>query len=161
MGKINQAEKLSRELNAEWPVGTDAQKYWLPVIQAQIELQRGRPLKALEDLSSPSAPLEFAAPPPISAATLYPAFIRGEAYLAAHDVPRAAIELQKLRDHRDSLANYPLGPLALAQLGRTAALAGDNQKARQSYHEFFDVWKDADSTIPALKESRAEYSKLR
>jgi DNA-binding winged helix-turn-helix (wHTH) protein/tetratricopeptide (TPR) repeat protein len=160
MGKINRAEELCRELNADWPVGTDAQLYWLPVIHAQIELERGRPLKALEDLSSPSAPLEFAAPPPISVATLYPVYIRGEAYLAAHDVPHAAIEFQKLRDHRDSLVNYPLAPLALAQLGRTDTLAGDNQKARQSYHEFFDVWKDADPTIQALKESRAEYSKL-
>ncbi|MGA2534380.1 MAG: winged helix-turn-helix domain-containing protein [Terracidiphilus sp.] len=160
LGNIRQAEELCRELNAEWPAGTYAQKYWLPVIKAQIELGRRKPLKALEELSSPSAPLEFAAPPPISVATLYPAYIRGQAYLAAHDVGHAAIEFQKLRDHRDSLANYPLGPLALAQLGRTYTLAGDNQKARQSYREFFDVWKDADPRIQALKESKAEYSKL-
>jgi hypothetical protein len=50
--------------------------------------------------------------------------------------------------------------MAFAGLARAYALAGDSEKARQNYHEFFDLWKDADPTIPCLKELKAEYSEL-
>jgi DNA-binding winged helix-turn-helix (wHTH) protein/tetratricopeptide (TPR) repeat protein len=160
LGNLKQAEALMRQLDAQWPVGTYVQKYWLPVIRAETELGKRQPSKALEDLSSPTSPLEFASPPAIPVATLYPAYVRGMAYLAANDGPRAVIEFQKLRDHKSSLANYPLASLALAGLARAYTLTGDGQKARQNYQEFFDLWKDADPSIQLLRDSKAAYSKL-
>jgi hypothetical protein len=33
--------------------------------------------------------------------------------------------------------------------------------ARQSYQDFFALWKDADPDVPVLREARIEYSKLK
>lgn len=160
LGQLKQAEALSRQLDAQWPAGTYVQRYWRPIIRAEIELRKGQPFRALDDLKLPAAPLEFANPPAIPVATLYPAYVRGVAYLAAGDGPRAAIEFQKLRDHKNSLANYPLGSLALAGLARAYTITGDSQKARQNYGEFFELWKDADPAIQLLRESKTAFSKL-
>ena len=46
---------------------------------------------------------------------LYPVYVRGEAYLAAHQGKEAAAEFQKILDHRGIVVNEPIG--ALAHLG--------------------------------------------
>jgi DNA-binding winged helix-turn-helix (wHTH) protein/tetratricopeptide (TPR) repeat protein len=160
VGQVQQAETLSKQLNDQFPQGTYIQKYWLPLIRAEMDMRAGRFSKAVDDLSLLNPPLELSAPAALGMATLYPVYVRGQAYLAAGDGPRAAIEFQKLRDHRTLLANYPLESLALAGLGRAYARAGDSQKARQNYEAFFDLWKDADPAIPFLKELKREHSKL-
>jgi predicted phage-related endonuclease len=33
-------------------------------------------------------------------------------------------------------------------------------RALSAYKEFFELWKDADSDIPILKEAKAEFAKL-
>ena len=92
--------------------------------------------------------------------TLYPAYLRGQAYLAAHNGSAAATEFQKLVDHRGIVINFPLGALAHLGLARAYALSGDTAKSKTAYHDFFAVWKDADPDIPILKEAKAEYAKL-
>jgi eukaryotic-like serine/threonine-protein kinase len=159
-GKLTQAEVLSSQLNDKSPADTYVQKYWLPTIRSEMDLKKGRSSKALDDLSLLNFPLELAGPPVLPVATLYPAYARGEAYLAAHDGPQAAIEFRKIIEHRTLLANYPLESMAFAGLARAYAFAGDSEKARQNYHKFFDLWKDADPTIPCLKELKTEYSEL-
>jgi hypothetical protein len=54
--------------------------------------------------------------PPLQVGTLYPTFLRGQAYLLAHD--GAAIEFQKLLDHRSIVLNFPTGVLAHLGLAR-------------------------------------------
>jgi predicted Zn-dependent protease len=125
-----------------------------------MDLNAGRSLKAVDDLSLLNPPLELAGPTVLPVATLYPAYLRGQAYLAAGDGPRAVIEFQKLRDHRTLLANYPLESIAIAGLARACARAGDSQEARQNYHALFDLWKDGDTASPFLKQLKAEYSRL-
>jgi eukaryotic-like serine/threonine-protein kinase len=141
IGDAGQAETLCRELNQEWPLGTYVQKYWLPLIQGEIDLRAGRASKAVDDLSVATAPLEFSAPPATILATLYPAYVRGQAYLASDDSRAAIAEFQKLIDHKGLLVNYPLGPLARLGLARAYARSGDIPKARQAYHEFLELWK--------------------
>ena len=53
-----------------------------------------------------------------------------------------------------------LGPLAQLQLARTQVLNGDTAAGRKSYQDFLGLWKDADPTVPILKEAKAEYAKL-
>ena len=93
--------------------------------------------------------------------TLYPAYLRGQAYLAAHNGTAAATEFQKFLDHRGIVLNFPLGALAHLGLARAYALSGDTTKARTAYQDFFALWKDADSDIPILKEAKADYEKLK
>ena len=91
---------------------------------------------------------------------LYPVYVRGEAYLAAHQGREAAAEFQKILDHRGIVLNEPIGPLAHLQLGRAYAMQGDMTKARAAYNDFLTLWKNADPDTPILKQAKAEYAKL-
>jgi len=91
---------------------------------------------------------------------LYPVYVRGEGYLAAHQGKEAAAEFQKILNHRGIVLNEPIGALAHLQLGRAYVLQGDAAKARAAYQDFLTLWKDADPDIPILKQAKAEYAKL-
>jgi eukaryotic-like serine/threonine-protein kinase len=93
--------------------------------------------------------------------TLYPVYVRGKAYLAAHQGNEAAAEFQKILDHRGIVGNEPIGTLAHLGLARAYALQGGTTRARTAYQDFLTLWKDADPDIPILKEAKAEYAKLK
>ncbi len=92
---------------------------------------------------------------------LYPVYVRGEAYLAAHQSAQAGAEFQKVLDWPGVAVNEPIA--ALAQLGQARAYvdAGDVRKGRQAYDRFFTLWKDADPDIPILIAAKEEYAKLK
>lgn len=90
--------------------------YWLPTIKAAIELNANNSVQSLVFLEA-AAPYELGAPPQFQLGTLYPAYIRGQAQLMAHDGSAAAAEFQKFLDHRGITINFPLGALAHLQLG--------------------------------------------
>ena len=92
--------------------------------------------------------------------TLYPAYIRGQAYLAAHNGTAAAAEFLKFLDHRGRY-QLPTGRTRPSLgLARAYAMTDDTAKARSAYQDFLTFWKDADADIPILKEAKAEYAKL-
>ena len=159
IGDLKQAEALGHELDKQWPKGTFVQRYWLPVIRAEVDLHQGQWSKAIADLDS-AATLDFASPPPLSVTTIYPAYVRGYAYLAAGDGAKAAVEFQKLIDHSGMVLNSPLATLARLGLARAFARSGDAVKARGAYHDFLELWGEADPDIPVLKEAKAQYAKL-
>ncbi|MGA8438352.1 MAG: protein kinase [Candidatus Sulfotelmatobacter sp.] len=160
VGSVNQAEALCNELEKHWPEGTIVQKYWLPAIRAEIDLRQARPSKAIDDLGVVTA-LEFANPGSTAVPTLYPAYVRGQAYLAMGDGPRAATEFRKLTDRPGLVLNYPLGALAHLGLARAYKSSGDFQNSRQAYLDFLTLWKDAEADIPIRKDAEAEYAKLK
>ena len=41
------------------------------------------------------------------------------------------------------------------------ALVGDVAGSRRAYQDFLALWKDADASIPVLREAQAEYAKLK
>jgi eukaryotic-like serine/threonine-protein kinase len=108
------------------------------------------------------APYELGDPPQFQPGTLYPAYVRGQAYLAAHNgtAAAAAAEFQKLVPPRNIVVNFPLGALSRLDLARASAISGDSAKAKTAYKEFLTLWKDADPDIPLLKQAQAEYAKL-
>jgi tetratricopeptide (TPR) repeat protein len=156
-GDMSQARKLADQLNADFPLATQIQSYWLPTIRAEIELYGGEAKPAIELLHS-TAPYELGEPSPITC--LYPVYVRGAAHLRALQGEAAAGEFQKILQHRGIVQNCPLGALARLGLGRAYALAGDKTKALAAYKDFLTLWKDADPDIPILKEAKAEYAKL-
>ena len=158
-GNPGKAEQLAQQLQKSNPLNTVLKLYWLPTIQAAIELNRGNSAQAIEILQA-AAPYETGGPPPFQLNTLYPAYLRGEAYLAAHQGSTAATEFQKFLDHGGMVANFPTGALAHLGLARAYALSGDTAKAITAYQDFLALWKDADPDIPILKEAKAEYAKL-
>ena len=87
-------------------------------------------------------------------------YVRGEAYLAAHNGAEAAAEFRKILAHRGLVLNEPIGALAHLQLGRAYVLSGDTAQGRAAYEHFLTLWKGADSNIPILKQDKPEYASL-
>jgi serine/threonine protein kinase/tetratricopeptide (TPR) repeat protein len=159
IGETARAKAMVEELEKSYPSQTVLKVYWLPTIKAAIEVNANNSTQGLVFLEA-AAPYELGEPPQFQLGTLYPAYIRGQAYLAAHNGTAAASEFQKFLDHRGIVLNFPLGALAHVGLARAYALSGDTVKEKSAYQDFFALWKDADPDIPILKEAKAEYAKL-
>ena len=157
VGEAARAKALVEQLEKSDGTNTMLKLYWFPTIEAASDLYAGNASQALIALEA-TAPYDLGGPAPISG--LYPAYVRGQAYLASHNGAAAAGEFQKIIDHRGIVANFPLGALAHLQLGRAYVLTGDTAKAKAAYQDFFNVWKDADPDVPILKEAKAEFAKL-
>jgi len=158
IGDASRAHALTEELRKTYPTSTLMKAYWLATVNAAIEINQGNSSQAIVDLEA-AAPYELGtAETEIS--YLYPAYVRGQAYLSAHNGTAAAAEFQKLLDHRGLVANFVTGALAHLQIGRAYAMAGDTAKAKAAYQDFLTLWKGADPDIPILKQAKAEYAKL-
>jgi serine/threonine protein kinase/tetratricopeptide (TPR) repeat protein len=158
-GETSQSRTILEALQKSDPTNTYLKVYWFPVIEASIAMAQQAPDRTIVALE-PSVPYELGGPPPALTGVMYPAYIRGLAYLAQKNGPAAAAEFQKFPDHPGNVQNFPLGVLAHLGLARAYALSGDTAKAKTAYQDFLNLWKDADPDIPILKEAKAEYSKL-
>ena len=161
-GDASSAEKIADEFALSYAQDTFVNDYWLPCIRASIAANSRNPRKAIEILKS-AASYELGTPDnsPTVGTTLYPVYIRGQAYLALGQAKDAAIEFQKILDHRTVVQNFITGALAHLGLGRAYALQGDTTKAKAAYLDFLSLWKDADPDIPILQQAKVEYEKLR
>jgi DNA-binding winged helix-turn-helix (wHTH) protein/tetratricopeptide (TPR) repeat protein len=157
-GDSGRAQALADDVARHFPEDTVVRFSYLPVLRARIALNQGDASGAIEMLQV-AAPYELGASRLLFGA-LYPIYVRGEAHLTAHQGAEAAIEFQKILDHRGVVGSDPIGALAHLQLGRAFALAGDKTKAKTAYQDFFTLWKDADPDVPVLKRAHAEYVTL-
>jgi eukaryotic-like serine/threonine-protein kinase len=136
---------------------------YLPTLGALSALAHRAPSDAVERLQR-TLPYDFALPGTAFFAKfggLYPTYVRGQAYLEAHQGREAAAEFQKILDHRGIVFADPVGALAHLQLGRAYAVSGDVIKSKKAYQDFLALWKNADANIPVLTQAKAEYAKLR
>ena len=156
-GKTENANRIAEEVSQEAPLDTLVQKYLVPTVRAAVKLQQHDPAAAI-DLLRGTIRYDLAVTQSFD--YLYPAYIRGLAYLESGDGRSAAGEFQKLIDNPGLCQGYITGPLARLQLGRAQRLIGDNASARKSYEEFLTLWRDADPDLPAYKEAKAEYAAL-
>jgi eukaryotic-like serine/threonine-protein kinase len=160
-GDAIQAQAFADGLSKRFPEDTVVQFNYLPTLRAKLALLRSNPRQALEALRV-AAPYELGLPALqyLNWPNMYPVYVRGEAYLAAHRGLEAAAEFQKILDHRGIVLNEPIGALTHLQLGRAYAMSGDSAKARAAYQDFLTLWKDADPDIPVLQQAKAEYTRL-
>jgi eukaryotic-like serine/threonine-protein kinase len=161
-GELSVSQRLAADLEKRFPEDTPVQFEYLPTLGALFALAHRAPLDAVERLQR-SVPYDFAMPGTAffgKFGGLYPAYIRGEAYLAAGRGQEAAQEFQKVLNHRGIVLADPIGALAHLQLGRAYVVSGDKTKAKNAYKDFLTLWKDADPDIPVLKQASAEYAKL-
>ncbi len=158
-GQTTEAEAAADQLASEKPVDTILNFYWLPTIHAAISLNRVQPTRSIE-LLQPAIPFEMSLDPALVGGPLYPAYLRGQAYLRLGRGREAETEFQKFLEHRGIVTSHPFGALAYLGLARAYALSGDSAKARTKYQDFLALWKDADHDIPILKQAKTEYAKL-
>src|SRR5579863_2697844 len=157
------AIKLANDLNHRFPQDSIIQSNYLPTIRAATHLSNEghnpEPAKAIQALA-PAAPYELGFTALEQGLSLYPVYVRGQAYLAAKEASSAATEFQKILNHPGAVQNEPIGALAHLGLGRACVHSQDTTKAKTEYETFLAIWKDADPDIPILKQAKAEYAKL-
>jgi eukaryotic-like serine/threonine-protein kinase len=156
-GRIEEAKRIANEVSQEAPLDTAVQRYLGPTIRAAVKLQQHDPAAAIDLLRGT---VQYDLAETDSFDYLYPAYIRGLAYLESGDGRSAAGEFQKLIDNPGLCWGYITGPLARLQLGRAERLMGDNASARKPYEEFLNIWKNADHDLPVYREAKAEYAQL-
>jgi DNA-binding winged helix-turn-helix (wHTH) protein len=157
-GRTAESARLADQISEERPEDTLVQHYFIPTIRAAIKLRQNDPETAI-DLLRGTAKYDLAFTG--SFESVYPAYIRGLAYLELRDGPAAAAQFQKLIDNPGFTVRHVTGPLAWLQLGRAQKMMGDEGAARKSYETFLDLWKNADPDIPIYQQAKVEYARLR
>jgi tetratricopeptide (TPR) repeat protein len=162
IGNSASATAFAEDLAKRFPDDTIVRFNYLPTLHAQIALNsRGGAARAVEALAVAS-PYELGIPGNSTYWTsLYPVYVRGQAFVSAHQGTQAATEFQKILSWPGVVVNEPIGALAHLGLARAYTIQGDTAKAKAAYQDFLSLWKDADSDVPILKEAKVENAKLR
>ncbi len=161
-GDSARAERLADELEKDFSEDTSVKFHHLPALRARLALNRGDSARAIQLLERARV-YEMGVPRSSihgNFGAMYPIYVRGEAYLAAHRGREAAAEFQKILGHRGIVNSDPIGAVAHLQLARVYVLMGDKIKARSAYEDFFALWKEADSNVPILRAAKAEFARL-
>lgn len=170
VGDRMRAETLAQDLAKRFPLDSQMQSLWLPVIQGRLALNKRNPASALTTLQAAS-PIELGQILFLNnLSCLYPTYVRGEAYLATGQGNAAASEYQKILDHSGIVWTCWTGALARLELARANVLearslhGADADAARvralAAYKDFLALWKDADPDIPILQHAKTEYAAL-
>jgi eukaryotic-like serine/threonine-protein kinase len=162
-GDTSRSEALAGDLEKRFPEDTFVKFTYAPVLRALAALEQSKPADSVERLQI--AKLYELAVNGLNWSCfclggLHSAYVRGEALAAEQRYGEAAVEFQKILDHRGLVGLDPIGALAHLQLGRTFALSGEKTEAKTAYQDFLTLWKDADPDVPILKQAKAEYAKL-
>jgi tetratricopeptide (TPR) repeat protein len=161
-GELARSQVLLRDLEARFPQDTTVHISYLPALRGVIALAQGNTGEALAQLE-PALANEFALPATAFFAgfgSLYPAYVRGQTFLAAGRPAEAAVEFRKIISRPGLVMGDPVDAVARLQLARAFAASGDTAGARAAYQDFLTLWKQADADIPLLKQAQAEVSKL-
>ena len=161
-GDSSRSEALADDLDKRFPEDTFVRFTYLPVLRALAALHRGQSTESVERLQT-ALHYELAVnglSVGLYLGGLHSAYVRGQAFVAAHQYAEAAAEFQKILDHRGIVGADPIGALAHLQLGRAFGFSGDKIKAKAAYQDFLTLWKDADPDIPILRQAKAEYARL-
>ena len=160
-GDSNLAGTLAAEMASRFPEDSFFKSAWLPMVHAALSLDRRDPAAALEQLKTADR-VERG-----TNAALWPAYLRGLAYLQLGKGALARLEFQKILDSEGVLVPKDFNPAALtlyplACLGRARAAASSADKAerRLAYEALLGIWKEADPDIAIVRAARREYSRI-
>jgi len=155
-GDGSRALEIVSGIEKDHPHATLAHHYWIPSVRAAHALQRKDWSEALR-LLEPAAAFELATGEVTCLGMMYPAFLRGEAYMGAGRYADAQAEFQKLLDHPGLVLNFILAPLARLGVAHALAKQGRKAEANAAYEPLLAIWKGADADLEPLKDARAAY----
>jgi serine/threonine protein kinase/tetratricopeptide (TPR) repeat protein len=161
-GDLVRAASLSNDLERRFPRDTLVRFHYLPTLRALVAIGDQQPARALELLQS-NVRYERAVPTTAYSfffGSLYPVYVRAQAYTSSGQHRQAAAELQKILDHPGLMMGDPAGARARLEKARALARAGDRTGAQSAYGDFLALWKEADADAPILTQARAEYAAL-
>jgi tetratricopeptide (TPR) repeat protein len=151
LGETSRASSQLEQALSAHPSATLLQQLAAPQVRAAIALNQHEPQQAIDALQMAVA---------YDRASFDLPLMRGRAYLALHQPEQAEAEFHKILDHPGTeplSQDYPLAQLGLA---RALAAEGKTAEAGFAYKIVLQIWKDADSDLPRLRDARAEYAHL-
>jgi len=152
-GESSQVQTIIADLRQRSATDTVLNHILLPLIQARIEFQKGNAAQAVQLLEATRSYEGYA--------LFQIAYLRGQSYLSLQKGVEAAVEFQKILDHRGSQPTSPIYALAQLGLARAASLRRDPATTRKAFEAFLALWRDSDPDITILLEARREYEQLR
>jgi eukaryotic-like serine/threonine-protein kinase len=160
-GDLTRSEPLANDLESRFPEDTCVNFTYIPVLRALALLPKGNSAGAI-DLLQVSTPYELGIPCSWFGffGNLYPAYVRGMAYLSGRQGAEAVAEFRKILHDSPLVWCDPVGAVARLQLARALVLSGNAGEAKATYQSFLALWKDADPDVPILKQAKAEYARL-
>jgi eukaryotic-like serine/threonine-protein kinase len=161
--EFSRSDALVGDLEKRFPEDTIAKFDYVPVLRALSLLNARKPMESVERLQI-ALQYELAANGlnfnHFYLGGLHSAYVRGEAFIAAHRYEEAAAEFQKILDHRGLVGLDPVGAMARLQLARALSASGDRAKSAAVYKDFLALWKDADPDTSVFRQAKAEYAAL-
>jgi tetratricopeptide (TPR) repeat protein len=161
-GEMPGLQRLINDLKKRYPTDTIVRFNVLPTLRAISAIHHGDAAQAI-DLLGPARRYELGWLGCCSVGfvgSLYPIYVRGEAYLALHQGLEAAAEFQRIIDNRGMLASAPMALLAHWKRGRALMMAGKKAEAAAEYQHFLSIWRHADEDVPIWRRVKAEFDKL-
>jgi tetratricopeptide (TPR) repeat protein len=155
------AQKVVDEMVRRYPEDSFFKSAWLPMVRAALSLHRGDSVSSVEHLQV-AGRVELG-----TNAALWPAYLRGLAYLNQGAGDLARVEFQKILDNKGVLvpwdfspAGMTLYPLAYLGQARAAARSNDVGASRLAYEALLKLWQDSDADLAIVRTARREYRQL-
>jgi eukaryotic-like serine/threonine-protein kinase len=144
LGNPERANEAVITANTESPLDTLIKLAETPEVRAIIDLGRNKPEDAVRELEQ-VRPYDLCV-----ALNLAPGYYRGLAYLRSGLPKRAVAEFQAVLSQRGAAPHSLYIPLSELQLVKLLSQAGENDVALTK--ELEEIWKEADSGFPPLRE---------
>lgn len=160
IGDEQDARKISDDLSALYPSNIAIQKAWLPMVQAQLAMNKHQYGEAIEQLQVAGPYERGQLTGNVSNSCMIPVFLRGESFLAISKPHEALAEFQKLDDSPGLIGNCWSGPVAKLGIARAYAQSSTTPQAKLWYDKLLTLWAQADPDVPLLKQVKLERSKL-
>ncbi|HXH65592.1 MAG TPA: tetratricopeptide repeat protein, partial [Candidatus Limnocylindrales bacterium] len=160
LGDETKARKIMDDLRALYVSNMVIQKAWLPVVQAQVKLQKKQYADAIHSLEAVTPYEKGQLTGNLSDSCMIPAFLRGEAELGAGNARQALAEFQKFSTNAGIVGSCWSAPLAKLGAARAEALSSEASRTRAAYAKFLNLWKGADAELPVLKQAKTEAARF-
>jgi DNA-binding winged helix-turn-helix (wHTH) protein/tetratricopeptide (TPR) repeat protein len=146
LGNPDRADEAVRTANTESPLDTLLNLAQAPEIRAIIHLGRNNPEEAIRELEQ-VRPYDLC-----GELNLAPGYYRGLAYLRSGLPKRAVAEFQAVLSQRGAAPHSLYIPLSRLQLVKILSPTGENDVALALTKELEEIWRQADSGFPPLRE---------
>ncbi len=151
-GALDKGEKMESLIEPVADTKSAEQRGYLQLLQGEIALAQGHSDKAIELLTLSNT----------ENTTAFSVGALARAYQEAGSTDEAISWYEKfLNQDHDSIAWEPqqLWLAAHCTLAADYLAKGDHEKAKRSLTQFLSLWKEADPSLPLMKQAKLEYAK--
>jgi eukaryotic-like serine/threonine-protein kinase len=147
-GDQTYAEKVIATLQQTYPKNTAVVRYYVPQLQAAVQIGVNEPEKALDSLTG----LEQFDEVPLTN------YLRGVANAALGQMPAAVLDFQTVLAHRSEALMQETNVYPMAEVGMARAYAANRDKADSvaAYRDFLVSWEGADRGQALIMEALAK-----